>query len=77
MYEKYWGFNEAPFENVPDPSFLYESPQHKEALSRMLYGISRRKGCIMLSGEVGSGKTTLARTLLQSLHYENYDVEKI
>jgi general secretion pathway protein A len=74
MYEKYWGLSEAPFENVPDPSFLYESPQHKEALSRMLYGISRRKGCIMLSGEVGSGKTTLARTLLQSLPSENYEV---
>jgi general secretion pathway protein A len=74
MYEKYWGLNEAPFENVPDPSFLYESPQHKEALSRMLYGISRRKGCIMLSGEVGSGKTTLARTLLRSLPSENYAV---
>ncbi len=74
MYEKYWGLVEPPFENVPDPSFLYESPQHKEALSRMLYGISRRKGCIMLSGEVGSGKTTLARTLIQSLPKDKYEV---
>jgi general secretion pathway protein A len=74
MYEKYWGLDQAPFENVPDPSFLYESPQHREALSRMLYGISRRKGCIMLSGEVGSGKTTLARTLIQSLPKEKYEV---
>jgi len=77
MYEDYWGFTESPFENVPDPSFLYESPQHKEALSRMLYGISRRKGCIMLTGEVGCGKTTLSRTLIKRLPKENYEVALI
>ena len=65
---------DAPFENVPDPTFLYESPQHKEALSRMLYGISRRKGCVMLTGEIGSGKTTLSRTLIQRLPRENFEV---
>ena len=74
MYKAYWGLIDAPFENVPDPSFLYESPQHKEALSRMLYGISRRKGCVMLTGEIGSGKTTLSRTLIQRLPRENYEV---
>ncbi len=77
MYEEYWGFIEPPFENVPDPNFLYESPEHKEALSRMLYGISRRKGCIMLTGEVGCGKTTLARSLIMRLPEENYEVALI
>ena len=74
MYEKYWGLQESPFENVPNPLFFYESPQHKEALSRMLYGISRRKGCILLTGEVGSGKTTLSRTLVQRLPKESFEV---
>ncbi|MBN1573269.1 MAG: AAA family ATPase [Deltaproteobacteria bacterium] len=77
MYKSYWGLIDAPFENVPDPSFLYESPQHKEALSRMLYGISRRKGCVMLTGEIGSGKTTLSRTLIQRLPRENFEVALI
>ena len=77
MYKTYWGLIDAPFENVPDPSFLYESPQHKEALSRMLYGISQRKGCVMLTGEIGSGKTTLSRTLIQRLPRENYEVALI
>jgi general secretion pathway protein A len=77
MYKTYWGLIDAPFENVPDPSFLYESPQHKEALSRMLYGISRRKGCVMLTGEIGSGKTTLSRTLIQRLPRENFEIALI
>jgi general secretion pathway protein A len=74
MYESYWGLLESPFENVPDPQFLYKSAQHKEALYRLLYGISRRKGCVMLTGEVGCGKTTISRSLISRLPKDNYEI---
>ena len=67
MYEHYWGLREKPFENTPDPHFLYYSSKHEEALSRMLYAIREKKGAAMLSGEYGSGKTLLSRALLEEL----------
>ncbi len=67
MYEDYWGLKEKPFENTPDPHFLYYSSKHEEALSRMLYAVRERKGAAMLSGEYGSGKTLLSRALLEEL----------
>ncbi|HOJ51409.1 MAG TPA: AAA family ATPase [Syntrophales bacterium] len=67
MYEAYFGLNENPFNITPDPRFLYLSHQHREALDHILYGINQRKGFVMVTGGVGTGKTTLSRALLQSL----------
>ena len=72
MYEDYWGLREKPFENTPDSHFLYYSPKHEEALSRMLYAIRERKGAAILTGEYGSGKTLLSRVLLEELSSEQY-----
>jgi len=77
-YEDYWGLKKAPFENVPDPRFYYPSTRHEEGLHRLLYGIEARKGSIMLTGEVGCGKTLLSRTLIQQhLSNERYDLALI
>lgn len=67
MYEKYWGLTEKPFENTPDPRFMYYSKKHEEALTRMLYAIKEEKGAAMLSGEYGSGKTILSRIIIDEL----------
>ena len=74
MYEAYWGLKESPFENSPNPKFFYLSPEHEEALIRMVYAVKQRKGAAMLTGEYGCGKTTLTRALLQRLEGERYDV---
>jgi general secretion pathway protein A len=67
MYEDFYGFREAPFQVTPDPRFLYFSDQHREAFHHILYGIQQRKGFIQLTGEVGAGKTTICRAILQRL----------
>lgn len=67
MYLTHWGFKEKPFENTPDPRFLYKSANHEEALMRMFYCIKERKGAAMLTGEYGAGKTVLTRVLLKEL----------
>lgn len=72
MYKEYWKLEEKPFENTPDPHFLYLSQRHEEALSRMLYAIRERKGAAVLTGEYGSGKTILSRALLEELSGERY-----
>ena len=74
MYEAYWGLREPPFDNSPNPKFFYMSPEHEEALVRMLYAVRQRKGCAMLTGEYGCGKTTLTRALIQRLEAERYEV---
>lgn len=71
MYNKFFGLAEAPFNITPDSRFLYLSLRHKEALSSLLYGIKERKGFIMLTGEIGSGKTTICRALVHELKQEN------
>lgn len=63
MYNAFFGFRENPFNLSPDPAFLYRSPQHEEALANLIYGISSRKGFIVLTGEVGTGKTTMLECL--------------
>lgn len=74
MYAEYWGFQELPFENVPDPRFFYPSAEHQEALLRLFYAVNSRKGAAMLTGEVGCGKTILSRTLIQDLPPDRYEV---
>jgi hypothetical protein len=68
MYEAYWELAEPPFDNSPNPKFFYLSPEHEEALVRMVYTVRHRKGCGMLTGEYGCGKTTLSRALIQRLN---------
>ncbi len=63
IYNPYFGFSENPFNISPDPEFLYRSPQHEEALANLIYGVRSRKGFIVLSGEVGTGKTTMLECL--------------
>src|SRR3954468_7859328 len=63
IYNAYFGFSENPFNISPDPEFLYRSPQHEEALANLIYGVRSRKGFIALTGEVGTGKTTMLECL--------------
>jgi len=63
IYNAYFGFVENPFNISPDPEFLYRSPQHEEALANLIYGVRSRKGFIVLTGEVGTGKTTMLECL--------------
>jgi type II secretory pathway predicted ATPase ExeA len=74
MYEKHWNLKEKPFENTPDPRFLYNSPQHEEGLNRMLYVVKERKGAGLLTGIYGCGKTLLARALMKELENSVYKV---
>lgn len=67
MYKEYYQLREEPFSITPDPRFIYFTAQHQEALNHLLYGIRERKGFTCLTGEVGTGKTTLCRALLRQL----------
>ncbi|NVL90268.1 MAG: AAA family ATPase [Desulfobacterales bacterium] len=67
MYTFYFGFKENPFSLTPDPNYLYLSSHHKEAFDHLLYGINERKGFIVVTGGIGTGKTTLCRALLGTL----------
>jgi general secretion pathway protein A len=67
MYTSFFGLNEKPFSITPDPRYLYMSERHAEALAHLIYGVKESGGFIQLTGEVGTGKTTLVRSLLQQL----------
>ncbi len=67
MYTEYFGLSEKPFSITPDPRYLYLSGRHAEALAHLLYGVTESGGFIQLTGEVGTGKTTLVRSLLEQL----------
>jgi general secretion pathway protein A len=67
MYTSFYGLSEKPFSLTPDPRYLFLSAPHREALAHVLYGIEQGEGFIAITGEVGTGKTTLCRTLLQRL----------
>ena len=71
MYKSFYGLKENPFNVNPDPRFLYLTKQIEEALTGLMYGIQTRKGFITLTGEVGTGKTTLINRLLDWLHQRN------
>src|SRR5262252_6352984 len=68
MYKKFFGLRESPFNVNPDPRYLFLTEHTQEALSVLTYGIQNRKGFILLTGEVGTGKTTLLNRLLDWLH---------
>jgi general secretion pathway protein A len=76
VYLEYYGLSEPPFDITPNPRFLFFSAKHREAFNHLLYGIRERKGFVQLTGEVGCGKTTLCRSLLQQLG-KNYETALI
>ena len=67
MYEQYYGFVQPPFTLTPDPRFLYRSESHEEAISQLQQAIRRKEGFIVLTGDIGTGKTTICRALLEQL----------
>ena len=74
MYTSFFGLNEKPFSITPDPRYLFMSERHGEALAHLVYGVTESGGFMQLTGEVGTGKTTLVRTLLLNRMPENADV---
>jgi len=68
MYTAFFGFSKNPFDMSPDPAFLFRSAQHEEALASLIYGVQTRKGFIVLTGEVGTGKTTMLECLRDYLN---------
>ena len=71
MYKRFYNLQRNPFDITPDPSFLFPTKKHNEALAALYYGVKRRKGFVVLTGEVGTGKTVLVRCLLQILNRAN------
>ena len=67
MYEAFYGLSSKPFQLNPDPSFYFGSKQHRRAKANLEYGVQRNEGFIVITGEVGAGKTTIVRGLLESL----------
>ena len=72
MYLDFYSFREQPFNLTPDPRFMFLSRSHREAFAHLLYGINNQTGFMVLTGEVGSGKTTVLRTLLNHLPADRY-----
>jgi general secretion pathway protein A len=67
VYLEFYGLKQAPFDLTPNPRLLFHSTKHREAINHLLYGIRERKGFVQLTGEIGAGKTTLCRALLEQL----------
>jgi general secretion pathway protein A len=74
MYTEYWKLTAKPFENSPDPRFLYHSAEHDEALMRLLYAIQSSKGAALLTGEYGCGKTLLMHTIVNELSSGKFNI---
>lgn len=72
MYESFYGLKENPFNVTPNPDYLYLGESHREALAQLLYGVREKKGFIVITGEVGTGKTTLLHYLLEKLDGNNH-----
>ncbi len=70
MYLQYWGFKKPPFDNIPDPDFFYMSEPHAEGLTRLIYAARMRKGCALLAGDIGSGKTALSKVFMDKISYK-------
>jgi general secretion pathway protein A len=77
MYQQFFGFRVMPFNITPDPRFLYLSPTHHDALAHLRYGLAQKAGFIVLTGEVGCGKTTLCRAFLNELDHARTDTALI
>ena len=77
MYLDHWGLQKSPFGNVPARTIFFRSPQHEEALRRLLYVIEDRKGVAMLTGEVGCGKTTVTKALNDFLDKEGVQIATV
>jgi general secretion pathway protein A len=75
MYADFFGLRELPFNNTPDPRFFYSTPDHDEALASLIYAVQERKGFVLLTGEVGAGKTLVSRMMLRHfgdrIHFAN------
>ena len=67
MYQSYFGLTDAPFSIAPNPRYLFMSQRHQEALAHLLYGVNGDGGFVLLTGEVGTGKTTVCRCLLEQV----------
>jgi general secretion pathway protein A len=74
LYQDYWGLTEKPFENTPDPRFLYKSPATAETFAKLLYALKSNRGGVLLTGDSGCGKTTLTRALVAELDPEQTEV---
>ena len=72
MYEHYFGFSEKPFSLTPDPKYLYRSQSHANAFELLQYAISRREGFVIVTGDIGTGKTTLCRAILEEIDRTTY-----
>ena len=70
MYLEYWGFKRPPFDNIPDPDFFYMSGPHVEGLTRLIYAARMRKGCALLAGDIGCGKTALSGVFIRKISSE-------
>ncbi|MDE2276759.1 MAG: ATPase, partial [Burkholderiales bacterium] len=71
MYEAFYGLKSKPFQLNPDPSFFFGSKQHRRAKAYLEYGVSRNEGFIVITGDIGAGKTTVLRSLIEGLHGTN------
>ena len=67
MYASYFGLKQSPFSIAPDPRYLFMSERHREALAHLLYGVNGGGGFVLLTGEIGAGKTTICRCLLEQI----------
>ncbi|MEP1604765.1 MAG: AAA family ATPase, partial [Marinomonas sp.] len=77
MYEQFYGLTGRPFQLTPDPDFYFESVSHKKALSYLGYGLSQGEGFIIVTGEVGAGKSTLVAHLVERVNPEQLTIGQI
>lgn len=77
MYDQFYGFSGRPFQLAPDPAFYFESLTHRKALSYLGYGLAQGEGFIVITGEVGAGKSTLAAHLVASIDRQRLSVGQI